>query len=133
MVLLKPGASFLHKTMMKCRYTGDIELTQLQCLLPAAEMWKLESGGKTNSTSFIRGKSVGEHCFTSDLLDTFLCNPADMMISMKINRVGCSLVLVSSSCRLSYHSCATSVSAVWSASSLASVLDQASCSLPSVL
>lgn len=78
-----------------------------------------------------REKNVREHvCFTSTCLDTFLCNPADMMIFMKIIRVGCSFLLcVSSPCRLSYRSCATSVFAVWSASSLASVLVQASCSI----
>lgn len=65
MVLLKPGASILHKTMMKCRCTGDIEPAQRQCLLAAAEMWELGSGEKTNGTSFIRGKSVGEHLSAS--------------------------------------------------------------------
>lgn len=35
-------------------------------------------------------------CFTTSWLDTFLCNSADM-ISMKINRVGCLLVLCVSS------------------------------------
>lgn len=38
--------------------------------------------------------------------------------------------MTSSPCRLSSHSCATSVSAVWSASSLASVLVQVSCFPP---
>lgn len=64
MVLLKPGASIPHKTITKCRYTGNIEPAQRQCLLAVAE-WELGSGGKINGTSFIRGKSVGEHLSAS--------------------------------------------------------------------
>lgn len=48
---------------------------------------------------------------------------------LNVIRLTSSCCAVSSPCRLTYHSCATSVSAVWSVSSLVSVSVQASCSI----
>lgn len=117
--------SLQHETVMKRSYTEE------PCLLAAAEMgvWELK---KDEWHLLYRGEEYPRTSvsFTWSWQDAFHCSPADMMIPMKINRAGYSLVLHGSSpCRLSCHSCATSVSAVWSASSLASVLVQASRSL----
>lgn len=69
----------IHREMLKCRCAGDTEAAQRWCLLAAAEMWELGSGGKTNGTSSTRGESVGEH-LSASLQPGWTCSPVILQL-----------------------------------------------------